>query len=305
MITGVHFLLTYSCNFECDHCFLFCGPRAGGTFTTARLRQALGQIEALGTVKSIYFEGGEPFLYYPLLLEGIRLSRERGFSVGVVTNAYWATAEEDAGLWLKNLLELGLNDLNVSDDEFHSLEKENSPGKIAASAARSLGMKASAICIERPTPVSGRPEKGEPVVGGGAVIRGRASDTLVDSLPRHPASSFTECTHEDFREPKRVHLDPFGLVHLCQGIVMGCIWDKPLGELVEAFEPESHPIAGPLLRGGPAGLAAEHGIETDEAGYADPCHLCYLTRKKMVNMFPAYLAPNQVYGISSNPESSG
>jgi len=26
MIKEVHFLLTYTCNFECDHCFLYCGP---------------------------------------------------------------------------------------------------------------------------------------------------------------------------------------------------------------------------------------------------------------------------------------
>ncbi len=26
MVNSVHFLLTYACNFECDHCFLFSGP---------------------------------------------------------------------------------------------------------------------------------------------------------------------------------------------------------------------------------------------------------------------------------------
>lgn len=28
MLTGVHLLLTYTCNFACDHCFLYCGPEA-------------------------------------------------------------------------------------------------------------------------------------------------------------------------------------------------------------------------------------------------------------------------------------
>ena len=33
MLTGIHFLLTYSCTSECDHCFLYCSPNAKGTFT--------------------------------------------------------------------------------------------------------------------------------------------------------------------------------------------------------------------------------------------------------------------------------
>ena len=76
MLTGIHFLLTYTCTFECDHCFLYCSPRAGGTFTAAQIRDVLDQARKLGTVESIYYEGGEPFLYYPVLVEGLRLARE-------------------------------------------------------------------------------------------------------------------------------------------------------------------------------------------------------------------------------------
>ena len=41
MLTSIHFLLTYACNFDCDHCFLFSGPGAGGTFGVVQLRAAL------------------------------------------------------------------------------------------------------------------------------------------------------------------------------------------------------------------------------------------------------------------------
>ena len=30
MLTGIHFILTYTCNFECDHCFLYCSPKSKG-----------------------------------------------------------------------------------------------------------------------------------------------------------------------------------------------------------------------------------------------------------------------------------
>ena len=38
----------------------------------------------------------------------VRIARDNGFEVGIVTNAYWATTEEDAELWLKPLHELGI-----------------------------------------------------------------------------------------------------------------------------------------------------------------------------------------------------
>jgi len=38
MLTGLHFLLTYTCNFECDHCFVYSRPGAKGTFTIAQIR---------------------------------------------------------------------------------------------------------------------------------------------------------------------------------------------------------------------------------------------------------------------------
>jgi MoaA/NifB/PqqE/SkfB family radical SAM enzyme len=294
MLTGVHFLLTYACTFECDHCFLFCSPRAEGTFTLEQIRAALAQIEEVDGIRTVYFEGGEPFLLHPLLVEAVRLAREKGFEVGVVTNAYWATGEEDARLWLSRLAELGVSDLGVSDDDYHGAAER---AKVALACAGSLGIPSGSICIEEPSPLEESAEKGKPVLGGGVMLRGRAAETLLDGLPRHPASRFDECPHEELRRPERVHIDPQGNVHLCQGVVLGNVWEKPLKALLEEYEPESHPISGPLLRGGPAALAREHGVPLDEAGYADACHLCYSVRKALLDRFPAALAPPQVYGV--------
>ena len=138
MLTSIHILLTYKCNLECDHCFLFSGPRAEGTFTLPQIRHVLSEAAAIGTVDRIYFEGGEPFLFYPSMLEGIRLARSIGFQVGVVTNAYGAVSDEDALLWLRPLAELGVADLSISDDSFHYGEEEESPAKRALAAARQL-----------------------------------------------------------------------------------------------------------------------------------------------------------------------
>lgn len=111
MLTGLHFLLTYMCNSECDHCFVYSGPDAKGTFTLSQIRKVVDEATKIGTIEWIYFEGGEPFLFYPLMLEGIKIARSMGFKTGVVTNAYYATSEEDAELWLSPLCELGISAL--------------------------------------------------------------------------------------------------------------------------------------------------------------------------------------------------
>jgi MoaA/NifB/PqqE/SkfB family radical SAM enzyme len=37
MLTALHVLLTYRCTMACEHCFLYCGPAARGTFTLAQI----------------------------------------------------------------------------------------------------------------------------------------------------------------------------------------------------------------------------------------------------------------------------
>ena len=86
-----------------------------------------------------------------------------------------------------------------------------------------------------------------------------------------------------------------GNLHLCQGIVIGNIGRTPLREICSTWDPASDPVVGPLLAGGPAGLAATcGGPGADE--YADACHLCYEVRRAARDRFPETLLPDQVYG---------
>jgi hypothetical protein len=296
MLTGVHFLLTYKCVYECDHCFLYCGPNAEGVFTLEQVRAALIQMKEIKSIKTAYFEGGEPFLYYPLLVESLRMSKNLGFEIGVVTNAYWATSKEDALIWLRPLAQIGVSDLSVSNDIFHAGEGENLSARYALEAARELGIPCDSICIEAPKVI--RDDKkwlGEPVVGGDVLFKGRATDKLIEGLPRRDYSVFNECPHEELRNPGRVHLDPLGLVHICQGLVIGNINRNSLKQIMADYRPESHPLIGPLIRGGPAELARNFGFDTS-AGFVDHCHLCYEVRRALLERFPDYLAPKQVYG---------
>ena len=299
MLTGIHFLLTYTCTHECEHCFLYSGPHATGTFTLSQIRHALNEIRRIGSIEWIYFEGGEPFLFYPVMLEGIRLARDMGFKTGVVTNAYGAISDEDAELWLKPLADTGLSCLRISDDSFHSAQGQDSPAKHALRAAQKLGIDTSAICIERPqvrASDTDEPEKGQLVIGGGAMFKGRAVEKLTAGLPRRPWQELVKCPHEDLANPSRVHVDSYGHVHLCQGLSMGNMWEMSLSTMVKDYKADLHPICGPLVAGGPALLAKEYNVENEEE-YVDECHFCYLLRLALIDRFPQYLAPGQVYGL--------
>lgn len=299
MLTDIHILLTYQCTFECDHCFLYSGPFAEGTMTLPQIRRVLDESRKIGSVKWIYFEGGEPFLFYPLLLEGVKLARNMGFQVGIVTNAYWAISEEDAELWLKPLHKLGLDYLSISDDQFHYGEEKENSAKRALTAALKLGMQTSPIRIQKPfvdaLPGQGQ-DKGTPVIGGGAMFKGRAVEKLTAGLPRRPWHKLIQCPHEDLPSPSRVHVDPHGHIHLCQGISMGNMWQSPLSVLVREYKVDSHPICAPLAKGGPAALARQYDVD-HEKEYIDECHFCYLVRRALIDRFPTYLAPRQVYGL--------
>lgn len=128
------------------------------------------------------------------------------------------------------------------------------------------------------------------------LFKGRPAEKLVEGLPRRPWQEFDKCLDEDFSNQKRVHIDPFGYVHLCQGITMGNMKKTPLHRLFEQFDPYEHLICGPILRGGPAELVRTYHVGHEE-GYVDECHLCYLTRLKLRKMFPEILAPDQMYGV--------
>ncbi len=173
----------------------------------------------------------------------------------------------------------------------------NPTARNASEAARRLGIPEGVITIDVPEGCSAYEEqtKGAPIQGGSVQFRGRAVATLTEGVPRRPWTDFTECPSEDFINPGRVHVDAYGNVHGCQGLVIGNLWQTPLKDLLEQYDPPTHPIIGPLLEGGPVALVERYGL-AHEAAYIDACHLCYLARDALRTRYAELLAPAQVYG---------
>jgi MoaA/NifB/PqqE/SkfB family radical SAM enzyme len=294
-LEGLHILLTYQCICECDHCFVWGSPRQTGTLTLEQIELILHQAKEAG-VASIYFEGGEPFLYYAVLVQAVRKAADLGFTVGIVSNAYWATSVADAEEWLRPFVGR-LADLSVSSDLFHCEEAVGERPQNALVAAKWLNIPTGMLSVAQPD-VEARQSHGQIENESAVMYRGRAAVNLSARAEGHPWESFDACPHEDLRAPGRVHLDPLGNLHVCQGIVIGNLFERPLKLICEEYDPDAHPICGPLLDGGPAALVTEYGIpQSSRSAYADACHLCYAARTTLRARFPQCLHPDQMYGV--------
>jgi MoaA/NifB/PqqE/SkfB family radical SAM enzyme len=296
-LSGLHLLLTYQCTLECDHCFVWGSPWQTGTMTLPDIQNILRQAESLGTIESIYFEGGEPFLYYAVLLKGVEMASRMGFQVGIVSNGYWATSVEDALACLRPFAGL-IQDLSISSDTYHWSEQGNRRAQSVRAAAEQLGIPIGEISIAQPEASNAAAAVGQLPLGESAVMyRGRAAEKLAERATRQPWTEFAACTDEDLREPGRVHVDPLGNVHICQGVSLGNLFHTPLMEICQKYDPDLHPITGPLLDGGPAELVQRYGLRHEDA-YADACHLCDDARRSLRACFADILAPDQMYGVS-------
>jgi hypothetical protein len=294
-LNGLHLLLTYLCTFECDHCFVWGSPWQTGTMTIGTIRKILDQAKETDSVEWIYFEGGEPFLYYQSMLAGINNAIDFGFKVGIVTNSYWATSEEDALLWLLPLAGK-VQDFTISSDLFHFNEKASQQSKYVTRAAEQLNIPLGIICIEQPE-IQAILSVGQiPPEPASIMYRGRAAEKLASKTTLYPAEVFSNCPHENLKDPGRVHVDPLGNIHICQGISLGNIFTNNIKQISDSFDPYRDPIIGALLEGGPYNLMKKYHIP-DTGKYADACHLCYEVRKILRNQFSDILGPDQIYGV--------
>lgn len=306
----VHFLLSYQCISECDHCFVWSSPSAEGHMDISQIRSALSDMKSIGTVRSVLFEGGEPFLFYPVLLMGVREARTHGLRTCVLSNGYWATSVENAREWLVPLREAGLDRLDLSSDYYHGVKSE--PGKVsnAVRAATDLTIPVAVLSTLGFT----RRERADPKADfTGAkrerwyiMCRGRAASTLISKRRKKRWGTLDECPYKNLADPQgaytlaepgRVHLDPYGYVYVCEGIAIGNAQAKPISQIIADYNPEAHPIIGPLLRGGPRALAEKYKLRHAKA-YTDACHFCYDARAKLRKRFPQVLAPSQMYGAA-------
>jgi hypothetical protein len=294
-LTGLHLLVTYRCTYECEHCFVWSSPDLEDTMGIGRLREVIDQAAALGSIETVYFEGGEPTLAYPVLLEAAAHAWGKGLDIGLVTNCYWATSVEDAVLWLRPFKDLSTVDLSVSSYPYYGEEPlDDTRLRNAVQAAQQLDLPlfvlevGSCARLEDLGVPCGRPDD--------VMHRGRAAVELAPAVARRTPDSLTSCPFEDLASPTRAHLGADGELQICQGMSAGNVWTDGLRALADRYEPARIPVFRELLAGGPLQLARAYDLAPERDLYADECHLCYELRSRLRERFPAVLMPAVCYG---------
>lgn len=113
--------LGYRCNMFCSSCFI--GERLHDHETELTYEDCVEAIESaarLKTIGSVAFVGGEPFVYYKLMLRvAAYVHRHYQCPLNVTTNASWGKSPEMVQRLLDPLHALGLRWMLVSLDEYH------------------------------------------------------------------------------------------------------------------------------------------------------------------------------------------
>ena len=178
MIRGLHFLLTYECTYECDHCFshppsevhypcsdcgALKGPRAGRCGERLLRR---GRLPLLSSPPAGKAGGAMGF--------GIEVSERLLRSQRGRCHALAGAA-----------VEAGLTQISISDDRYHNPMGWRRAGH---HAVEQLGTIASLFCAYHCCSVQMGVFAGE---GGSAHVRGRAVEAGRKALP--PCRTFPEC----------------------------------------------------------------------------------------------------------------
>lgn len=142
----VTILPTNKCTAACRHCSMNAGPDRNDTLSWEKLEKILLQLFAETKLNVLVFSGGESTLLGEDLLKALRLCRQHGVITRLVTNAFWATSPAAAEAKLRELRKAGLNELNISTDDYHlpyiSLQKV----RYAFDAARKFDFLSVVLC---------------------------------------------------------------------------------------------------------------------------------------------------------------
>jgi hypothetical protein len=272
------------------------------------LREALEAVTTFPRTPQLHMTGGEPFLHFGLLLDGVRLASELGITSYVETSAQWCTDQSEAVERFEILKQAGLQAVLISCSPFHA--EKIPPVRTLEAVRAALEIFGSegvivylpdflrviqAFELDRPTPLSRYEEEfgaegarrilwqGYSIISGG-----RSGYELGHLRPGNRAEAFagTDCS-VDILYAHHSHLDLYGnyISGFCGGLTVGDWHDMPQ-LLIDFREGRYPPLIEILVERGPYGLfefsQARHGYRPLPDGYAGKCHLCVDVRRHLV-----------------------
>jgi MoaA/NifB/PqqE/SkfB family radical SAM enzyme len=302
---------------RCKSCFI--GEKLNDKNTSLTYDDCVGIIESaakLQTINSVAFVGGEPFLYYPLMLRvASYLYNHYMCPLNVSTNATWSKTKKQTEQLLDPLFERGLRHLMVSLDDYHL---ESISIKYAANCIRhcqKIGIATSVQVLQRK--------------GGSKAedFKKKLSndDILVDEINWYesPCSAlgnartmikkeelewYWEIPEGGCSAGKILNIQPDGRIKPCCGaglmadrLSLGNIKTENVYDVVQKSEVDT--IVNSLIaEQGPRGLANEL-YQRDKADqlirhgpFTDACHACFamLTDPEILTLLEKFTKNNRI-----------
>jgi len=302
-LTAAGLLVTDWCPARCRHCYVCSGPDGSAWMAVEAAAGHLGALARLGVpAEGIHVGGGEPFGDFDRLIAIVRSARDAGLGgIGYVeTCGFWATSEALVRRRLDALAEAGMRQIAISADPYHQEFVPPDRVRRLLEAARTVlgpgGVRARRWkWLQAPRDTSAMAENDRRRLFTDFLDRypermtGRAATHLVPLLRRTPVGGLPKKTcRAPLLESRHLHILPGGEVYpgTCAGLLLGrARADAPLDDLVRSWRLADAPHLARLVSSGPTALLPEarrHGFTPDPAGYADPCHLCWMVRRHLV-----------------------
>lgn len=113
-------ITTYRCSSACENCCFQCNPLRKEMFSIDEMRKYIKEsVDAFPTIKVLVLTGGECFLLQEGLDTLIEYATNLGLSTRVVTNGFWAKEYFYACKRIKELVDVGLKEINFSTGDEH------------------------------------------------------------------------------------------------------------------------------------------------------------------------------------------
>jgi hypothetical protein len=275
------------------------------------------------TDRVIHIAGGEAMMEYETLLAICREASRHGVAPHFIeTNATWCTSRAIASRRLLELRGAGVRGLYISADPFHlaffPVDRYLRCYETAVDVFGEENVAASRLSRQelREMQRAGRDRARLAGIVRDSPPRmvGRAAEELAQYLPVKPVDGLTH-DHLWYDAPPEetcawefspatmweIHIDPYGNVQTCCGVILGNVERIPLPELIQADFGDAGPIVSALRAGGPVRLlrmAEALGYEREQ--YVQKCHLCWQVRKFLRPHYPETLGPDEIYGPASS-----
>lgn len=116
----IGFSLTDKCNASCEVCCFQCNPHGLFLVDEYVAKRYIDEGAKTGTVRNLYFSGGEPLLFPETLGRLARYALDQyGIHSLVVTNGFWGADIERGMPMMRELAECGVTNVRISADLYH------------------------------------------------------------------------------------------------------------------------------------------------------------------------------------------